>query len=64
MKTKDISPTQYAKWKGCSVQYVHKVLSRGEIEKLEFVKQVKKYSRFYTITVPHELTEDSFKIIK
>ncbi len=62
-KYKDISPHQYAKWKGCKVQYIHKLLLDGKIDKLPFVKEVKKYSRFYTLKVPDNLTADSFKII-
>lgn len=64
MKTKEISPAQYAKWRGCHVSYIHRILLDGEIGKLDFVRSVKKYSRFYTLEVPNDLTEDSFKLIK
>jgi len=60
MKTKDISPIQYSKWRGCHKSYVHRILKEGKLELLPFVKSIKKYSRFYTLQVPIELTEDSF----
>ena len=60
MKTKDISPKQYAKWRGCHVSYIHRLLLENKIEEMEFVRKIKKYSRFYTLEVPHDLTEDSF----
>lgn len=63
-KTKEIAPQQYADWKGCSVQYIHKILQDGEIDKLDYVKSVKKYSRFYTLEVPASLTASSFIVIK
>lgn len=46
-----LTPKQYAKWKGCSHQYIHKLLSKGKYGKLEGVVRVNKYSRFYTIEV-------------
>lgn len=63
MKTKDISPGQYAKWKGCKVQYIHRLLLKEQLDKLPFVKSVKKYSRFYTLQVPIDLTANDFKLI-
>ena len=61
--TKDISPKQYADWKGCSVQYIHRILLSGELAKLPHVQEVKRYSRFYTLQVPATLTQADFKII-
>lgn len=51
MKTKEITPSQYAKWKGyTSPRYVQKKLKDGK--SLEGVIKVNKYSRFYTLVVP------------
>lgn len=64
MKTKDISPITYAKWYGCHKSYIHRLLKNKEIEKLPHVIAIKKYSRFYTLKVPHNLTENDFKEYK
>jgi hypothetical protein len=55
MKTKEITPEQYAEWKGCTVQNITKHLRNGKFEFLPEVKGVKKYSRFYTLVVPIDL---------
>jgi hypothetical protein len=62
-QTKDISPRQYAKWWGHHVSYVHRLLLNEEISKMPFVISVKKYSRFYTLEVPYDLTADSFELL-
>lgn len=61
--TIDISPAQYAKWKGCEVQYIHKLLKDEQWAKLPFIIKVKKYSRFYTLEVPSTLTANDFKVL-
>lgn len=60
-KTKDITPQQYADLKGWSAQYVHRLLGKGENNKLPFVLKVNKFGRFYTLEVPENLNADSFK---
>ena len=63
-KTKEITPTEYAKWYGCFPTYIQRILRAEELGKLPFVVSAKKYSRFYTLEVPEDLTADSFKLIK
>jgi len=63
MKTKDISPKQYAKWKGCEVQYIHRLLKEERWDRLPHIVSVKRYSRFYTLEVPNNLTANDFKLI-
>lgn len=46
---KVITPKQYAKFKGCSLQNITALL-RNE-RKLECIKKVKKFSRFYVLEV-------------
>jgi hypothetical protein len=52
---KEVTPLQYSKYLGCSVQYIHKLLLRGQIGKLPNVIEVKRYSRFYLLVVPDTL---------
>lgn len=61
---KEITPQKYAKWYGCKVQYVHRMLKETQIDKLPYVQRVKKYSRFYVLEVPEWLSKDSFKELK
>jgi len=49
MKTKDITPLQYAKTVGCTLQNVTKHLRKGN--HLDGVVKVKKFSRFYVLVV-------------
>ena len=58
MKTKDITPQQYAEYKGCSVQNIRKHIKEGN--ELEHVIRIKTWSRFYTLEVPATLNADSF----
>jgi len=64
IKTKEIDPIQYAKWYGCHKSYIHKILQEGKISRLPFVKRVKRFSRFYTLIVDIDVTENSFTYIK
>lgn len=59
MKTKDIEPSKYAIWYGCSLQYVTKQLRAGK--KLPHVIRVKKFSRFYLLEVPQNMNAETFK---
>ena len=58
METKDITPKQYAEYRGCSVQNIRKYVELGK--PLEFVLQIKRWSRFYTFEVPATLSAESF----
>lgn len=65
VKTKEITPHQYASYRGYKgVQLIHRWLKEGRTDMLTDVIEVKKYSRFYTLLVPHDLTEDSFTTLK
>lgn len=64
MKTKDISPIQYAKWYGCHKSLVHRWCAAGEVDKMPYVRAIKSYSRFYTLEVPETLTENDFTEIR
>lgn len=61
MGTKEITPARYAKWYGCSTQYIQKLLKDKKIALLPNVIRVKKYSRFYVLEVPENLSKNSFK---
>ena len=52
MKTTFITPGQYAKKKGCAVQYIHRLVAAEALAKLPGVKRINKYGRFYTLEVP------------
>lgn len=60
MKSIEITPAKYAQIRGCSVQYIHKVLKDGDLHLLPEVLSVKKYSRFYVLVVLDTLSENSF----
>lgn len=47
-----ITPKQYADSVGCSVQYIHRLLSQDE--ELSGVIKVVRYSRFYTLEVSNK----------
>jgi hypothetical protein len=53
MATKEITPIQYADYKGWSLQNVTKHIRAGN--ELEHVIEVKHYSRFYLLEVPESL---------
>jgi hypothetical protein len=59
MKTKDIEPSQYAAWYGCSLQNVTKKLRHNK--KLQGVIRVKKFSRFYLLEVAADMDAETFK---
>lgn len=62
MKTKDITPNQYAEFKKCSVQNIRKHIKLGN--PLEHVIKIKTWSRFYTLEVPETLNAESFSTTK
>lgn len=64
METKEITPAQYAKYRGFSPQYVHKILKDGKLELMPEVQEIKKYSRFYVLVVPDTISENSFINLK
>ena len=55
IKTKQITPEQYASYKGCSVQYIHRLLKKGDMFKLPEIIEAKRYSRFYVLVVDASL---------
>jgi len=59
-KTKDITPAQYARFKGCTLQNVTKHIRAGNALKLPYVIRLKNISRFYLLEVPKTLTNDNF----
>lgn len=62
MATKEITPRQYAKLKGCTLQNVTKIIRMGW--NLEHVKEIKTFGRFYVLVVPNELSKKNFKSSK
>lgn len=64
MNTKDITPTQYAEWRGCSIQNVTKCIRNNRIDLLPHVIKIKEWSRFYTLEVPEWLNAEGFKEVK
>lgn len=60
MDTKEITPLQYAKIIGFTPQYIHKLLKDGRMDMLPHIIEVKRYSRFYLLVVPANLTANSF----
>lgn len=59
MKTKRITPEQYAEWYGCTLQNITWHLRKGNV--LPHVIKVIKYSRFYLLEVPESLSAKSFE---
>lgn len=55
VKTKQITPEQYASYKGCSVQYIHRLLKSRDMGKMPEIIEVKRYSRFYVLVVDSTL---------
>lgn len=53
--TKEITPTQYANYLGCTVANVSKHLRNNKMQFLPDVIEVKKYSRFYLLVVDSDL---------
>jgi len=54
-KTKEITPSEYAEYLGCTLNNVTKHLRNGKYQYLPDVVKVKKYSRFYILIVPASL---------
>ncbi len=61
MKTKDITPLEYAKYRGQCVANISKHIRKGNLAGLPHVITIKSWSRFYTLEVPVELNAGSFK---
>lgn len=59
--TKDVTPKQYAKWYGCTLQNITKQIRKNK--ELPYVITIKKFSRFYLLEVPNHLNTDSFEKI-
>lgn len=63
MKTKIITPVQYADWYGCSLQYVVRCLKAGT-PKLDEIISYTNYSRFYAIEVSASLDVNTIETAK
>lgn len=63
-KTKEITPIQYAEWYDCYPTYIQRLLRQGRYSELPFVSKVRKYSRFWTLEVPADLTGSDFEEIR
>jgi len=61
-KTKDITPIEYAKYRGWSVQNVRKHFKATGLEKFPEVISVKHFSRFYVFVVDSDLIIPTTKI--
>ena len=59
METKDITPKEYAGYCKKSLSAITKKIRNNT--PMDFVIQVKNWSRFYTLEVPNWLNADSFK---
>ena len=62
MKTKDITPLQYAKWYGCTLQNVTKKIRNNR--HLDGVITIKSFSRFYLLEVNADMNAETFKEIR
>lgn len=60
-KTKEITPIQYAEYRGFAPSYIQRALRNNRLDILEHVSKIRKYSRFWTLEVPINLTKDDFK---
>jgi len=60
IKTKEITPIQYAKYAGVFPTYIQRLLRQERYDKLPHVIKVRRYSRFWTLEVPETLTESDF----
>ncbi len=59
-KTKDITPKEYARYRGWTLQNVTKHIRKGNGATLLHVLKVKNFSRFYLLEVPDSLDAKSF----
>ncbi len=64
MRTKEITPIDYARLMGCSLQNITKHIRKQNFKRLPNVIRIKRYSRFYVLEVPANLSGNSFKEIK
>lgn len=60
-RTKYVTPTQYAKYYGCSLQNIGKHIRNETLFKLPNVISLKNAGRFYLIEVPEKLNTSNFK---
>lgn len=61
MKTKDITPAEYAKYRGCSEQNISKHIRNGNALNLAYVIKLKNFGRFYLLEVPAKLNASTFQ---
>lgn len=61
MKTKTITPTQYAEMRGWHFSYVQRQCRDNRPDILTKVLKIQSFGRFYLLTVPAYLSKKSFK---
>lgn len=60
MKTKQITPTQYAELRGCTLTNVTNHIRANDLRLLPHVISIKNWGRFYTIEVPSNISKRLF----
>lgn len=58
--TKELTPKEYACLYKCSPTYIRKMLIDDKLDKLPNVIEIKRYSRFYLLIVPADLSKINF----
>jgi hypothetical protein len=62
MKTKEITPHDYAALFGCHVSYIHRLAKNNQLDKMPKVVEIIKYSRFYLLKVKIDISEKDFEL--
>jgi hypothetical protein len=60
---KELTPKNYANLYGCDPCYIRKILKQGDGNSLPFVKEVKRFSRFYVLVVPKKINKVDFEFL-
>lgn len=63
-KTKEITPTEYAKWRGVRLAAITKHIRGKNFKNLPYVIEIKKWSKFYIFVVPDFVGLTSYDTIK
>lgn len=64
VKTKEITPTEYAKWKGVRLASITKHIRAKNFKNLPYVIEIKNWSRFYVFVVPEFVGLTSYNTLK
>lgn len=62
--TKEITPTEYAKWRGVRLAAITKHIRDKNFKNLPYVIEIKNWSRFYIFVVPDFVGLTSFNTLK